>query len=460
MIRQIAIVGAGFSGVTTAINLLNASNTPIKVILIDATSPNGGGLAYSTFDDNFVLNVPAQNMSAFPERMDDFAQYCNEEDSALVASSFVSRRIYGDYLKQRLKSAEQASKGNLVIVKERVISLDQQQPSGYQLTCSSGLKIDAQSVVLAFGHFAPKPLDKLLPGKVNPQALVGNNPWDIHSIDSVPRDKDVLIVGTGHTAIDTLFRLESARADRRVFMLSRHGLHPHGHRPIGEFHKNPVVQKLVQEKVLDTLSRTPSLRLVMKVVRQLVIDLDVNWRDVLNAMRPITPEIWQRLTATEKSRFLRHVVPYWDVLRHRLSPQAIRRLNTSFDEGRCIMGAYAIQKIDAQDNGDVQVTARCRRTSRLDSFRVGAVINCSGPTYDISKTGNELVSFLANKGILKQDEMKIGFRVATDYTVNPNYPHIYYVGPMLKASYWEAIAVPELRVHSARLAQTILGISL
>ena len=455
MVRQIAIVGAGFSGLTTAINLLNASQTPVKVILIDSSSPNGGGLAYSTFDDNFVLNVPAQNMSAFPDRMDDFAQYCNEEDSALVASSFVSRRIYGDYLKQRLRSAEQASKGNLVILKEKVISLSP-QPSGYALTCSSGLKIDAHSVVLAFGHFAPKQLDKLLPSKVDPKALVVNNPWDIHTIDAVPRDKDVLIVGTGHTAIDTLFRLESARADRRVFMLSRHGLHPHGHRPIGEFHKNPVLQKLVQDKVLDTLSRTPSLPKVMKVVRQLIIDLEVNWRDVINALRPITPDIWQRLPASEKSRFLRHVVPYWDVLRHRLSPQAIRRLNTSFDEGRCTMGAYAIQKIVAQDNGDLQVTARCRHTSRLDSFKVGAVINCSGPTYDITQTGNELVSFLSKQGILTQDDMKIGFRVATDYTVNSDYPHIYYVGPMLKATYWEAIAVPELRVHAAKLAQKIL----
>jgi uncharacterized NAD(P)/FAD-binding protein YdhS len=239
-------------------------------------------------------------------------------------------------------------------------------------------------------------------------------------------------------------------------MLSRHGLHPHGHRPIGEFHKNPVLQKLVQDKVLDTLSRTPSLPKVMKVVRQLIIDLEVNWRDVINALRPITPDIWQRLPASEKSRFLRHVVPYWDVLRHRLSPQAIRRLNTSFDEGRCTMGAYAIQKIVAQDNGDLQVTARCRHTSRLDSFKVGAVINCSGPTYDITQTGNELVSFLSKQGILTQDDMKIGFHVATDYTVNPDYPHIYYVGPMLKATYWEAIAVPELRVHTAKLAQAIL----
>lgn len=30
------------------------------------------------------------------------------------------------------------------------------------------------------------------------------------------------------------------------------------------------------------------------------------------------------------------------------------------------------------------------------------------------------------------------------------------LGPMLKANYWEAIAVPELRLHSAKLAQTLI----
>jgi hypothetical protein len=30
------------------------------------------------------------------------------------------------------------------------------------------------------------------------------------------------------------------------------------------------------------------------------------------------------------------------------------------------------------------------------------------------------------------------------------------VGPLLKADYWEATAVPELRAHAARLAEALL----
>jgi hypothetical protein len=34
---------------------------------------------------------------------------------------------------------------------------------------------------------------------------------------------------------------------------------------------------------------------------------------------------------------------------------------------------------------------------------------------------------------------------------------VYYVGPLLKAMHWESTAVPELRVHAARLAATLVA---
>jgi uncharacterized NAD(P)/FAD-binding protein YdhS len=34
---------------------------------------------------------------------------------------------------------------------------------------------------------------------------------------------------------------------------------------------------------------------------------------------------------------------------------------------------------------------------------------------------------------------------------------LHYVGPLLKAQYWEATAVPELRQHVQQLARSLLG---
>ena len=41
-------------------------------------------------------------------------------------------------------------------------------------------------------------------------------------------------------------------------------------------------------------------------------------------------------------------------------------------------------------------------------------------------------------------------------TNNQAHPHLFYIGPMLRAAHWEATAVPELRGHAERLA-TLLG---
>jgi len=50
-------------------------------------------------------------------------------------------------------------------------------------------------------------------------------------------------------------------------------------------------------------------------------------------------------------------------------------------------------------------------------------------------------------------------RVDDDYRIidthNQPTPGLFYVGPMLKARYWEAIAVPELRHHTRQLARNL-----
>lgn len=46
----------------------------------------------------------------------------------------------------------------------------------------------------------------------------------------------------------------------------------------------------------------------------------MNWRDVIAAIRPITPKLWLNLPDKERRRFLRHLQPYWDVHRHRVAP--------------------------------------------------------------------------------------------------------------------------------------------
>ena len=63
---HIAIVGAGFSGLLTAVNLLEASGRA-RVTLIERRGVFGPGTAYDTGNPQHLLNVRLDNMSAFPD---------------------------------------------------------------------------------------------------------------------------------------------------------------------------------------------------------------------------------------------------------------------------------------------------------------------------------------------------------------------------------------------------------
>ena len=75
--KVITIIGAGYSGILTVVNILRQNpGTQVRIVLIDRNTRPGRGLAYRTWDDNFLLNVPAGNMSALTDAPNHFVQFC------------------------------------------------------------------------------------------------------------------------------------------------------------------------------------------------------------------------------------------------------------------------------------------------------------------------------------------------------------------------------------------------
>jgi hypothetical protein len=66
---------------------------------------------------------------------------------------------------------------------------------------------------------------------------------------------------------------------------------------------------------------------------------------------------------------------------------------------------------------------------------------------------------LRERGYAKDDALRLGIetdnRLALINTAGVAMPGLYYVGPMLRATYWEATAVAELRGHAIRLAERL-----
>jgi uncharacterized NAD(P)/FAD-binding protein YdhS len=192
----------------------------------------------------------------------------------------------------------------------------------------------------------------------------------------------------------------------------------------------------------------------------------IDWRDAIAALRPVTARLWGALSVAERSRFLRHVRPFWEVHRHRMAPplfEAFERLRTS---GRVNVMAGRIvqireQQMREQDDSDghsacVTVRVRPRGSRDLRELMVGTVVNCSGPSGDTRRLRDALFDRLRLQGLIRPDPLGLGIDVGAHGALIDNdgfeSPLLYYVGPFLRARDWEATAVPELRQYARRMA--------
>ena len=444
--QTIAIVGAGYSGTLATVQLL-AGNADARIVLVERSGVFARGLAYRFDDDNLLLNVPAGNMSALADAPDHFVDFCRGVDPAFNAGSFVSRRLYGEYLQHTLAEAERAAPGRLQRVHGEVVAV-QRRGHGFTLALADGRRLDADRVVLALGHHAPR--DPLAAFGVPSLA-----PWEPAALDALPNDRPVLVVGSGHTAVDVLFRLAAAAPARRVHLVSRHGLLPHGHRTLP---RAPATGTFPA-----WLGAATTLRAVLRALRGQAAAREAaggDWRDVLNELRPHTPALWQHLPPAERRRFLRQAVAFWDVHRHRLAPAAHRRLQGLLARGQATCQAARVVGARAVDGG-FEVTLRQRGGTAVERLRVGAIVNCTGPEMDLERLPAPLWQQLRRDGLVRADALHIGLEVDAAYRVvgatGRPVEGLHYVGPMLKAGTWEAIAVPELRGHVRSLAAALAG---
>jgi uncharacterized NAD(P)/FAD-binding protein YdhS len=118
-------------------------------------------------------------------------------------------------------------------------------------------------------------------------------------------------------------------------------------------------------------------------------------------------------------------------------------------------------RLVAVDEGPcgVDVTLRPRGAAVAQRLKVGAIVNCTGPDSDLRRVADPLVRQLLDDGIIAVDRLGLGLAVTGEGAVldarGAASDLIFYVGPLLKARDWEATAVPELRVHAQRAAETI-----
>jgi uncharacterized NAD(P)/FAD-binding protein YdhS len=452
MHQTIVIVGAGFCGSVLAANLLR-SPPPGRtdILLIERGTSIGRGVAYASHDVPYVLNVPAGRLSVQPGDPLHFLRYVRQSHPDADAEDFMPRSLYGGYLQEVLDEAERAARDGVVL--KRVfgeVTGIERAPGDKSLRVQvGGLEtVAADRVVLALGN---------PPSAVHPWARgLLHHPAYIHDPWSTPRSlgaqHSVLIVGSGLTMVDVAFALSREGGQMPlVHTISRHGL-----LPLGQTIFRP---KAVQGDGDFLLSNPMSIRRVLAMSRALserVEQMGGDWREVVTFIRHLAPDLWQRLPEPERRRFLRHVQSYWDVHRHRVPPSMAARIDHMRRSGRLKIHAGRIQELIPEGN-ELRVRWRRRGGGESESFAVNAVINATGPDYALRRSTDPLVRSLRAAGLVSEDPLNLGLCtarhgacLAADGSASP---HLFYLGPMLRADHWEATAAPELCAHAEQLAR-------
>lgn len=450
---DLAIIGGGAAGVLVALQALRLADAPACIVLFEPASMLAEGIAYATPWPEHLLNVPAGKMSALPDQPDDFLDYLVQADvfpalsRQALAAQYVPRLHYAAYLRTRLQQARDASTAVLEVVERAVIALDP-APHGYRLQLDDAGGWQATRVVLACGN-SMRPLP-VAGGDALPPARVVEA-WDYDGVRVLAGDDDLAIIGSGLSMADSVVALAAAGHRGRIHVLSRHALLPLPHAEGAAVDFDP-----------QALLAMP-LRQRMRVLRGHVRDAaaqGIAWQSVMDRVRPLGAALWLSLDSADQRRFLRHVVRYWDVHRHRIAASVHAQVAALEQSGQLQRHRARLDALLLQD-GVLQVHARAPH-GVLAPLSVAAVINATGVETRAPAMRNPLLQHLLGNGLVRPGPHGLGLDSSAEEgwlydAAGQAQPRLGVVGSLRIGTLWESLAIPELRVQAERAARGTAG---
>ncbi|MCU0463542.1 MAG: FAD/NAD(P)-binding protein [Anaerolineae bacterium] len=435
----VMIIGGGASGVLTAVHLLRKGNPSLRLVLVE---PNdiGAGAAYGTDQSEHILNVTADRMSAYPDDPDHFLRWVNHR-TPCQPHEFVARSLYRSYLQQVLDEVvAEAALGAWSVYRSPAREIIP-QADGAVVTLENDQSIYADRVVLAVGNQAPRPPQTETPWFRQDGRYI-NKPWSQPLTQIAPSDA-VLLIGSGLTTIDVLLTLQRQGHTGHITAVSRHGRWPLPHaEPPCELFDLPA------DLPNDCMS-------LVRGIRQWLVEAEhakLPWQSVMDALRLHTNTLWRQFGESERCRFSRHLMPLWNVARHRIPASSAAVIEQMTAAGRLRLVEGRLQRVDAVDNA-LSITIR---QTNGDTLRVYPrwVINCTGPNPDLRAASPVLRQLFAD-GYITADPLGMGLDATPDGALIDRDGRasevLYAVGPLRRGVLLESTAIHDIRAQAAAL---------
>ncbi len=463
--KSVLIIGGGFSGATLAFHLAAiTSPQQVQITIIEPREKLGAGLAYSTDEEAFRLNVLSERMSIFYDDKSHFARWAEENNAfasdpqALTANGvYAQRSLFGSYMADQMQPL--LENGRVQHLQTSATHAEKDNHGGYHVTTRDGQILKADYLVIAASHPLPA-----LPAALRnlPHQATGliSNPYQPHAVEQLIAEKgtdaSVLIIGAGLTSADMVAGLSDHGHKGKITVLSRHGLRsrpnirfrPDEARPprlYGDF-INPPLQ-----------SATQLLHKIRQTIRE-AAENAVPWQSVIDALRDQGDAIWQALPLHEKQRIVRHLRTYWDAHRFRLAIQTDDVLDQrSRDNSLQFIAAHVSDAI-ADDSGFL-ISYRKRGQQEQVQEHFSAVIITTGPAHGDVIGQCPPLAALHEAGLITMDPTGLGLH--TDMTMRAMtcdgdvQDDLFIAGPLARGTFGELMGAPEVTRYTQALAEAI-----
>jgi uncharacterized NAD(P)/FAD-binding protein YdhS len=451
---RLAIIGGGFTGAAFAIHAIKAAARRLTIDIVEPAARIGRGAAYSAVDPAHRINVPSDRMSLFRDDPTHFTRWLFDQGYLpdrgsidALGRHYPPRSAFGAYVEYLLNYTIAQSRygSSLRHRHSRAIAL-QPTYSGWRVELSDRSALAADIVALCTGHSvgAPCPISAAaceLPG------LIGN-PWTPGALDPIERGDRVLIVGTGLTMADVVATLGARGHEGPITAVSRHGLLPREH---GYFVDD--IDFLGEAALPGTALEL--LRLVRRQIRECGGEAD--WQAVVDALRRRLPEIWPALPVEERRRALRRLLPFWEVHRFRISPQAHTAVAGRLARQSLTIERAKLISLDARQGG---LAANLRLPAGPSTWRAfDAVVLCAGPSKNLRN--DPFYSGLLARGLARIDEIGLGLDVDSHSRVRDQrglpQAGLLAFGPITRGSFGEMTGAPDIVRHIERIIGAVVS---
>jgi uncharacterized NAD(P)/FAD-binding protein YdhS len=457
MIRfDIAIIGGGASGILLLLHLIRITSRPVKIVLFNKGYPLVEGVAYSTFDKSHLLNVRAGRMSAYADDPSHFVnwlwtskEYTDKKENENLNDAFIPRHLYGQYLNETYQQVvSNLPPGfTLKIIDDKVVEIAKK--NNYHIRTENGLSFESDKTVLCTGIEPPYGLPGI---KITPNdSRIIINPWN-NKVHLPSEHNNVLVIGTGLTMVDTVLSLLNAGFRGKIVALSKHGQLPMAHPE----HKQTA-------KPSEHFSAPEDLSSLYSIIKQRIKEHPdpQGWEEpILEDIRPYTQQLWFNYTKEEKLRFLRHLQHLWSKLRHRIPFQIFLQLNEAIEEKKLELAGGKLIHLNCTET-DIIVTYFDRKSGEEKKVNVSHIYNCTGPVLDVEKSINPAIQSLYTNGLIRNSDAKLGPDALPDGRLIDQsgnaHQDLFLLGPPMRGSIWEAVAVPEIRTGAKSIASMLLN---